>query len=155
MTRPISCCVVLGPANTLPQHAPWSFDFNLYAMDQLTGPSRKPDEEPIGKGQRCLLWYNGKPFGKYQHAVNVGGCRLGGNGGTDDIKTLSVVLRTYSEEKDPNALLYVRRKPGVPKHQSQGYCKVIQGHHYYLNITFAAGTPHPPPSVPEPHFHLS
>jgi hypothetical protein len=63
MTLPISCCLVFGPANTLPQHAPWSFDFNLYATDQLSESSRKPGEEVINKPNRCLLWYNGKPFG--------------------------------------------------------------------------------------------
>lgn len=35
----------------------------------------------------------------------------------------------------------MRRKGGVPKaQQSPGYLKVVQGHHYYLNITFAAGS---------------
>jgi hypothetical protein len=106
-------------------------------MDQLTGPSKKNDEEAIGKGSRALLWWGGKPFPKYMHSVMPSGCRLSTN---DDLKTLSVVLRTYSEEKDPNALLYVRKKAGVPKNQSVGYLKVIQGHHYYLNITFAAGS---------------
>lgn len=135
--RPASVCVVLGPANTLPQHAHWSFEFNISAMDQLTGPAKKTDEEAIGKGSRALLWWGGKPFPKHQHAVVPSGCRLSTN---DDLKTLSIVLRTYSEEKDPNALLYVRKKAGVPKHESVGYLKVIQGHHYYLNITFAAGS---------------
>lgn len=135
--RPATLSVVIGPANTTPEQAKWVFTMNLYAMDQHRGSSKKPDEEAIGKGSRALLWYDGKPFARYHHAVEPDECRLPPN---DDLKTVSIVLRTFSEEKDPNALVYVRRRYGVTRSQGAGYLKIVQGHHYYLNITFAAGS---------------
>jgi Inhibitor of Apoptosis domain len=138
--RPASVCVVLGPAGTTPDKAEWKFEFNVYAMDQLTGPAKRPEDESIPKGSRALLWFGGRPFPKYQHAVVHKGWRLST---TDELKTLSVVFRPYSEEKDPNSLLYVRKKPGVQKGHTPGgigYLKVVQGYHYYLNVTFAAGS---------------
>lgn len=128
---------IYSPANTTPEQASWVFTINLYAMDQHRGSNKKSDEESIGKGSRALLWYDGKPFPKYHHAVEADQCKLPPN---DELKTVSVVLRTFSEEKDPNALVYVRRRYGVTRSQGAGYLKVVQGHHYYLNITFAAGS---------------
>jgi hypothetical protein len=135
--RPACVKIVLGPANTTPEKALWCFEFNVYAMDQLTGPAKKADDEVISKGSRALLWFGGKPYPKYQHAVVLKGCKMST---TDELKTLSVVIRPYSEEKDPNALLYVRKKPGGVKGNGIGYLKLVQGHHYYINITFAAGS---------------
>ncbi len=145
-TLPASLCVVFGPENTLPQHAYWSFEFNVYAMDPLTGIAKKADEETIGVGSRALLWNHDKPFAKYQHCVVPSGCRLSTK---DDISTTSITMRPY--KGDPNSkdekaqkfnsdLVYVRRKPGVSIHQSTGYLKVVKGHLYYFNITFAAGS---------------
>jgi hypothetical protein len=130
--RPATLFVVLGPANTAPEQAKWVLTINLYAMDQHRGSSKKPTEESIGKGARALLWFDGKPYPRYQHAVEAEDCKLTS---ADDLKTVSVVMRTFSEEKDPNALVYVRRRFGVSKSQGAGYMKVVQGHHYYLNIT--------------------
>lgn len=130
--RPATLYVVLGPANTTPEQAKWVLTINLYAMDQHRGSSKKADEESIGKGSRALLWYDGKAFPRYHHAVEVDECKLTT---ADDLKTVSVVLRTFSEEKDPNALVYVRRRYGVTRSQGAGYMKVVQGRHYYLNIT--------------------
>lgn len=135
--RPSTLHVVLGPANTTPEQAKWVLAINMYAMDQHRGSSKRSDEESIGKGSRALLWYDGKAFPRYHHAVEPDACKLTA---ADDLKTVSVVLRTFSEEKDPNALVYVRRRYGVSRSQGAGYMKVVQGHHYYLNITFAAGS---------------
>lgn len=130
--HPACVCVVLGPANTRPENAPWKFEFNLYAMDQLTGPDKKPNEKTVSKDSRALLWQSGKPFDGYSHVVVAKGCKLSD---TDDLKTRSVVFRASTEEKDPNALIYVRRSG-----KTVGYLKVVQGYHYYFNITFEAGS---------------
>lgn len=118
--------VVLGPANTTPERARWVFTFRVSASDQQRGNTKKRGEEAIGKGSRGMMWYEGKPFPRFQHAVDVEQCNVSDH----DLKTVSIVLRTFTEEKDPNALLYVR-----PRNHGPGHFKIIQGHHYYLNIT--------------------
>lgn len=115
---------------------------------------KRGDGESIDRSQRGLLWYLGQPYPRFSHAVHNHGCKLSS---VDLLKTISVALRVCSDEKgtafyfslillccavptsvlgsDPNALLYNRRKNNVP-----GYFKLIQGRHYYLNLTFAMGS---------------
>jgi hypothetical protein len=132
--RAASLCVLLGPANTLPQQALWSMEFNLFASDKLPSVVKNKDEEPISKGERALLWYAGKPFPKYKNCIVLSKCRLP----NDELKTHSIVLRTHGEERDPNALIWVRKRSGPNRRKDLSYLKVVAGHHYYLNITFAA-----------------
>lgn len=133
--RAASICVLLGPANTLPQEAPWSIEFNLFAADKSSTNVRH-NEETISKNQRALLWHDGKPFPKYKNCLVISKCRQPIN---DDLKTVSVVLRSHGEESDPNALTWVKKK-GNSNRKDLSYLKVIAGHHYYLNLTFAAGS---------------
>ncbi|AYV86346.1 MAG: hypothetical protein Solumvirus5_13 [Solumvirus sp.] len=135
--RPTSFRVLLGPEGTTPETAKWSFEFNMYAMDPITGPSKKPDEKPIPKDARALLWFGGKPYATYSHCVVPKGCKLSM---MDELKTTSITIRPHHETKIPDSLIYVRRRPGASKSHAIGYIKVVQGYHYYLNITFAAGS---------------
>jgi hypothetical protein len=98
---------------------------------------KKGGEEAIGQESRALLWYDGKPFAGYHHAVDPDQCKLAPN---DKLKTVSVVLRSAGEETDPNALVYVRRRYGVDQPLGAGYLRIVQAHTYHLNITFAAGS---------------
>jgi len=100
--RAASVCVLLGPANTLPQQALWCIEFNLFANDKAPSAGRNKDEELIVKGQRALLWYDGKPFPKYKNSIVLSKCRLPAN---DELKTHSIVVRSHAEERDPTALV--------------------------------------------------
>lgn len=115
--------IVLGPANSTPETALWIFAMNVFSMNQLTGPSKRPDEEAIST--RALLWLSGK----YNRAVVYEWCKLA----NDDLKTHSITFHPYSEEKDPNTLIYVHRRP-------IGYFKIVEGSRYSMNLTFEAGS---------------
>lgn len=156
--RPVTVSVVLGPAGTLPQHSQFCFEFLLFceepnsepvavtkdgvtatltpvdASTNLTGG----DSFPVPKGERALLWHANAPFARFDHAVVRSGCRLSSG---DELKTVSVALRTHVEEKHPNALVYQRRSSKMPKCESNTGClRVVRKHHYYLNITFASSS---------------
>lgn len=139
--RAASVCVLLGPANTLPQQALWSIEFNLFGADKppaiQTKDGKPIGEEPIKKGERALLWYDGKPFPKYKNCIVLSKCRLPANG---ELKTHSIVLRSHADERDLNALTWVPKRAGPKRRKDLSYLKVVAGHHYYLNLTFAAGS---------------
>jgi len=132
-----SLVVVFGPDKTTPEHATCKFTLKIKAPAGVTdeGDSKQNHEVIVPKGQRCLLWYNDKPFPGYAHAVETEGCRLSCH---DELKMLSVVLRRHSSPTatDNDSLRYIRNTPG----SSSGYMRLIQGYHYYLNFTFAAGS---------------
>jgi hypothetical protein len=135
--RAASLCVLLGPANTLPQQAQWCLEFNLFSDSKIRGLDKEKNEEAITKGQRALLWYDGKAFPKYKHCITLSKTRLPSN---DTLKTHSVVLRTHGEERETNALVWQRRTPVQNGRKDLSCLKVVAGHHYYLNITFSAGS---------------
>lgn len=127
---PASVVVVLGPAKTLPQDAAWVFELNVTILEPHVAAHtpKRDDEEAVVKGQRALMWHGGKVFPLFSHCVVRTGCKLAVD---DEFKTVSVALRTYNDENDPNAMLYTRRKlPAENVVGSEGYLRLLQGHHY-------------------------
>lgn len=130
----VSMCLLFGPANTLPQDAPWYIHFNVFCSESVPIVNTNKSEESISKGQRALLWYDGKSFEKYKHSVVSNNCSSITN---KDLKTHSIVLRTHGSETNANALIWARKRTKSNNYNSS-HLKVVSGHHYYLNITFAA-----------------
>lgn len=136
--RPVSLYVSWAHRDTslksVLKKAGWSCEIKIRAMDKESAKTVDAQAEIIKETTRALLWYKGKPFPSYQHAVVPAGCKLSVN---DDYKTHSIVFRRSQYEKDPNALRYIRKIPG---NSNSGYLQVIQGHSYYLSLTFLPGS---------------
>jgi hypothetical protein len=54
----------------------WVFEFNLYSTGVVPTLATPRGEQLIEKGGRALLWYGGKPWDKYQHAVVCSGLEI-------------------------------------------------------------------------------
>ena len=140
-SRPLTVSVVLGPSGTLPQHSRFCVELLMFC-DSNAPTQTYPlggDSFTISKADRALLWYANAPFPRFEHAVVRSGCRLST---ADELRTVSVTLRPHPDEKLPHTLVYVKRSAKLPINQpdNTGYIRVIRRHHYYLNITFAAGS---------------
>ena len=140
-SRPLTVSVVFGPPGTFPQHSQFCIELLMFCDDSNAPTQTYPlggDSFSISKADRALLWYANAPFPRFEHAVVRSGCCLS----TADLRTVSVTLRTHPDEKLPHALVYVKRSAKHPINQpdNTGYIRVIRGHHYHLNITFAAGS---------------
>ena len=141
-SRPLTVSVVFGPPGTFPQHSQFCIELLMFCDDSNAPTQTYPlggDSFTIRKAERALLWYANAPFPRFEHAVVRSGCRLST---ADELRTVSVTLRTHTDEKLPHALVYVKRSAKLPINQpdNTGYIRVIRRHHYYLNITFAAGS---------------
>ena len=141
-SRPLTVSVLLGPPGTLPIHSQFCIELLMFCDDAYAPTQTYPlggASITIGKADRALLWYANAPFPRFEHAVVRSGCRLST---ADELRTVSVTLRPHADEKLPHALVYVKRSAQLPINQpdNTGYIRVIRRHHYYLNITFAAGS---------------
>lgn len=93
---------------------------------------------PSHEGKRMLLWHANAPFPTFEQALVRNGCRLST---ADELRTVSVTLRTHNDENNPNTLVYVRPNAKLAKNGSNpGFLYLMKKHYYYLNITFAAGS---------------
>jgi hypothetical protein len=126
---PTRLFISLGPSNHLPQNAQWKFEIWISSSAPNVPVNKRGCEESFPPDKRALMWNLGQVPTQFSDAV--GDIRVDAT----DIKTMSVALRAYADEKDPNALLYCPANGKI-----KGHFKVIKAHHYYLNLTFKAGS---------------
>lgn len=112
---------------------PWHFEFNAYSTAKIA-TAVKLDEEIIHRQARALLWFNGAPFPKYRHAMVANDCHF-----NPALRARSIVLRVDPDEKEINALVWVRKSNSLKRRREHSYFKLARDHTYHLNITFEDG----------------
>lgn len=128
--RPCSMLVMFGPPNAPPLESRWVFEWNLFCSERhQPGDAKKFCEyEPIGRTNRALLWYAGRPFDKYKNCLRLAKIKF-----APELEPLSIVFRVDPKDADPNALVWARKRTG------QGHFRMVREHFYHLNVTFANG----------------
>ncbi len=140
--RPVEMIVIFGPAYTLPQHADWSISIKAFVLPNSKTPTNKASHEhSINLNAERALIRSANGFNpRFEDALLQKSWRVSKN---DDKKTISVTVRPYSEEEDPNALCYAQDQSPSESNRYQtkeGYFRFIQDHHYYMNFTFDKGS---------------
>ena len=104
----------------------WHFTMNIYASEK-TPLVKKPNEEPIPKDRRAILWHRTDPFFKvthtvraihidgkqYRHAVVRQHCKYDVNGLTPTV----IAFHADRAEHDSNALVWVRKTTSLKRHK--------------------------------------